>query len=196
MESSDFTEPLRSHLQAINIPSFQALSRAANVSKWQVNQLRQGKAKQMRVEVLLRLSHALQMPLTELIQTFSHDAALPPAASPQSASSEQTQQAFQLATLQVLESLLIQLPTVRHSLEKKPELPATRLLPLLRPLDDLLDAWGITAIAPVGAEMPYDPTQHQLMDGSAQPGDLVRVRYTGYVQGDCLLYRAKVSPLR
>jgi len=106
------------------------------------------------------------------------------------------QQDFQQGTLQVLESLLIQLPTIRHSLESKPDIPATRLLPLLRPLDTLLEAWGVVAIAPVGAEVPYDPTQHQLMDGTAEPGELIRVRYTGYMQGDRLLYRAKVSPLR
>jgi hypothetical protein len=36
---------------------------------------------------------------------------------------------------------------------------------------------------------------HQLLEGTAQPGDLVKVRYTGYRQGDKLLYRVKVSPV-
>ncbi len=47
----------------------------------------------------------------------------------------------------------------------------------------------------VGTELPYDSRQHQLMGGTANPGDLVRVRYAGYKQGDRLLYRAKVSPV-
>ncbi len=50
-------------------------------------------------------------------------------------------------------------------------------------------------IAPVGAEIPYNPQQHELLEGTAEPGEPVKVRYTGYRQGDKLLYRAKVSPL-
>jgi len=62
-------------------------------------------------------------------------------------------------------------------------------------MDVLLQQWGVEAIAPVGAELPYDPQQHQLLEGTAQAGDQVLVRYTGYRQGDKLLYRAKVSPV-
>jgi len=58
-----------------------------------------------------------------------------------------------------------------------------------------LQQWSVEAIAEVGKELPYDPTQHQLIEGTAQPGELVRVRYTGYRQGEKLLYRAKVSPV-
>ncbi|MGB7379946.1 MAG: XRE family transcriptional regulator, partial [Rivularia sp. (in: cyanobacteria)] len=36
---------------------------------------------------------------------------------------------------------------------------------------------------------------HQLIEGNAQPTEKVKVRYTGYRQGDKLLYRAKVSPV-
>jgi molecular chaperone GrpE (heat shock protein) len=53
----------------------------------------------------------------------------------------------------------------------------------------------VEAIAPVGAEIPYDPQLHQLMEGNPQLGEIVKVRYTGYRQGDKLLYRAKVSPV-
>jgi hypothetical protein len=34
------------------------------------------------------------------------------------------------------------------------------------------------------------------MEGHAEVGDRVRVRYTGYWQGEKLLYRAKVSPVK
>ena len=102
-------------------------------------------------------------------------------------------QEFQQTSLQTLESLLLQLPTATYAAQQNPDIPAIRLLPLLRPIHKLLIDWGITAIAPVGTELPYNPQQHQLMDGTAQPGDLVRVRYTGYAQGDRLLHRAKVS---
>jgi len=102
-------------------------------------------------------------------------------------------QEFQQATLQQLESLILQLPTALYAAQLNPQVPASRLTPLLRPLDQLLSAWGIEAIAPVGSEVPYDPQRHQLMEGIANVGDLVNVRYTGYVQGEKLLYRAKVS---
>lgn len=59
-----------------------------------------------------------------------------------------------------------------------------------------MQEWGVEAIASVGSEIPYDPQWHQLMDGTALPGELVRVRYTGYRLADNkLLYRAKVSPI-
>jgi molecular chaperone GrpE (heat shock protein) len=70
-----------------------------------------------------------------------------------------------------------------------------RLLPLVRPVEQLLQQWGVEAIASVGSELAYDPHLHQLMEGTAQPGELVRVRYTGYRIGEKLLYRAKVSPI-
>ncbi|EDX76427.1 hypothetical protein MC7420_4683 [Coleofasciculus chthonoplastes PCC 7420] len=62
-------------------------------------------------------------------------------------------------------------------------------------MEQLLQQWGIEAIASVGDELTYDPQWHQLMSGTVQPGELVRVRYVGYRQGDKLLYRAKVSPV-
>jgi hypothetical protein len=95
--------------------------------------------------------------------------------------------------LQVLESLLLQLPTAVYAAQQNPQVSAVKLLPLLRPIDALLQQWGIEAIAQVGVELPYDPQQHQLMAGTAAMGDRVRVRYVGYRQGDKLLYRAKVS---
>lgn len=217
----DYTEQLRSRLQQSGIPSFRALGRAAGVSTWHVSQLRQGKAADMQVKVLSKLSQALHCSLADLLANFSE---LPlPALSEfspkldravqqspeviqlrqeydrlQAQLIEQRQAVwgeFQQASLQTLESLLLQLPTATHAAQQNPNLPAARLLPLLHPIDQLLANWGIAAIAPVGIELPYDPQQHHLLDGTAQPGDLVRVRYTGYVQGDRLLHRAKVSPV-
>jgi len=205
----DFSERLRSLLQAANLPSFQALCRQAEVSKWQVEQLRRGRIATMRLDRLQRISQALGISLTDLIHTFSPQGtdAGSPADAPALKEEFQRLQTqlehqrehlygeFQQATLQTLESLLLQLPTALYTAQQKPDIPASRLAPLLRPLDQLLHQWGIEAIAPVGTELPYDPNQHQLMDGTAEPGELVRVRYVGYRQGDRLLYRAKVSPL-
>lgn len=104
-------------------------------------------------------------------------------------------QEFQQEGLQTLESLLLQLPTAIYAAQQNPQAPAVKLLPLLRPIEALLNQWGVAAIASVGDEVAYDPQQHQLMDGSAATGDRVRVRYVGYRQGARLLYRAKVSPV-
>lgn len=104
-------------------------------------------------------------------------------------------QEFQQSSVQVLESWLLQWPTAAYAVTQNEQLPAIRLLPLIKPVEQLLQQWGIEAIASVGDELAYDPQWHQLMSGTVQPGEMVRVRYVGYRQGDKLLYRAKVSPV-
>lgn len=211
--SSEYARRLRSLMQSVGVSSFKGLGRAAGVTEWQVRQLGQGKAAQMRVEALQKLSQTLQVSLLDLIAEFSE---IPkPSNASKSHSSEpdietlskeyerlqdqlteqkaSLKQEFQQTTLQTLESLLLQLPTVAHAVQQNPDLPASRLLPILRPIDQLLKTWDIEAIAPVGSEHPYDPQIHQLMDGTAQVGDRIKIRYTGYRQGEKLLYRAKVS---
>lgn len=212
MASYPYTQQLRSRMEAARIPSFKALSKAAHVSEWQVSQLRQGKADQMRADVLVKLGQVLRRSLDQLLQEFSSLDL--PVAEPEIANAEALQQEYerlksqldqqketlsydlQRQVLQTLETLLLQIPTAAYAAQQNPELPAQRLLPLLKPIDQLLKQWGIEAIAPVGSEVLYDPQFHQLLEGSAHPGDRVRVRYTGYVQGETLLYRAKVSPVR
>lgn len=202
-------------MDSAGISSFKALSQAAQVSEWQVSQLRQGKAGQIRAEVLAKLGQALRLSVEQLLCEFSSlDLPTPfdtlsstPTSAFEALQQEyervQTQldqqrdrltQDFQRQVLQTLETLLIQVPTAVYAAQQNPDLPAQRLVPLLKPIDQLLKQWGIEAIAPVGAEVPYDPQIHQILDGTANVGDRVRVRYTGYRQGDTLLYRAKVSP--
>ena len=105
-------------------------------------------------------------------------------------------QEYQRSTLQILESLLLQWPTVAYAARKNPEAPAVKILPLLQPLEQLLASWGIVPIGEVGADIAYDPQWHQLMPTAGRAPaleDQVRVRYVGYRQGEQLLYRAKVS---
>ncbi len=106
---------------------------------------------------------------------------------------ENLTQEFQRSSLQLLESWLIQWPTAALAAQRNPKLQAIKLLPLLKPVVNLLKHWGVEAIASVGEQVPYNPRCHELMEGTAEPGDLVKVRYVGYRQGDHLLYRAKVS---
>ena len=196
-------------MQRVGIVSFKALASAAGVSPRQIRRLRQGEIPQMRVETLLKLAQVLQVPINVLVKTFSNLDLAPPQTDDktidtlkqeyqrlqnQLAQQRQTLlQEFQLSSLQVLESCLLQLPTLAFKVQQNPEISATKLLPLMRPLEQLLQQWGIEQIAPVGSKLPYNEQLHQLLKGNAQPGDLVIVRYTGYIQGDKLLYRAKVG---
>jgi len=213
MTKPDFTPQLQNLMRRVGVTSFKALSRAARTSERQLLRLRRGEVEEMRVSVLLNLSQVLQIPLSELVATFSSTVILNAEveanseylalqkeyARSQLQLAEQRQtlwQEFQQSSLQVLEALLINLPTVVHKTQEKPDLPAVTVLRLLQtPIAQLLQQWGVEAIAPVGAELPYNPQLHQLIDGTATVGDTVKVRYTGYRQGDKLLYRAKVSPI-
>lgn len=205
-------------MMAAEIPSFRALARQAGVSDWSVTQLRRDRVAAMRVDILQKIAAALGVSLTELLGEFgaiaeTHDDS-PPASKAMAAESVVTLKAeyqrlqtqlehqsdelrrqFQTEALTVLESWLVQWPTVSQAVAKNPDLPASRVVPLVQPVQDLMAHWGVEAIAPVGAEIPFDPQQHQLMSGTAHPGDRVKVRYTGFRQGETLLHRAKVSPV-
>ncbi|NJR72657.1 MAG: nucleotide exchange factor GrpE [Scytonema sp. CRU_2_7] len=220
MSDIDFTSQLHDLMQRVGISSFKALSRSAGVSERQLLRLRRLGAEQMRVEILLKLAQALQLSLNELIAVFSQEELVKSQETPTKESQQLLQhvaelkkeyersqqqiqqqrqvllQEFQQSSLQLLESLLLQFPTAAHKARENPQLPAVNILPLVqKPLEKLLQQWGVEAIAPVGAELPYDPQLHQLIEGSSQIGELVKVRYTGYRQDGKLLYRAKVSPI-
>ncbi|MCY7284843.1 MAG: helix-turn-helix transcriptional regulator [Cyanobacteria bacterium CAN_BIN43] len=209
-----YSQRLRSLLHQAQLPSLKALSRVAEVSEWQVKQLSRGQAAKMRVESLHKLAQALQVSVVELVAKFSDlscsSIASQGVATPTDANLQQEyqrlqlqlqqqretlQQEFQNTSLQILESWLIQYPTAAYAAQQN-DVPASRLLPLMRPVEQLIKAWGLEAIATVGEEIPYDPQIHQLMEGNAEVGDRVRVRYIGYRQGEKLRYRAKVSPVK
>lgn len=207
----DYTQRLQQLMQPLGFSTYKQLSLSAGVSEKLLRRLRQGQVLQLRGETLLKLAQALQVSVSELLATFSSVSL--PATSPSEGEEaalrqeyqrlqqqlkqqrEALRQEFQQSSLQLLESWLVQWPTAAYAAQQNQQLPAVRLLPLVRPVEQLLQEWGVDAIASVGSEIPYDPHLHQLMEGTAQPGELVRVRYTGYRQGDKLLYRAKVSPV-
>ncbi|BAY90241.1 hypothetical protein NIES3275_22530 [Microchaete diplosiphon NIES-3275] len=217
-------------MQQMGISSFKELSRTAGVSERQILRLRQGKVKQMRVDILLKLSHTLQITLNEIVTNFSVTSERQENTSNSALSTQHSalknnqqnllqendnlrreyersqlallqqrellQQEFQQTSLQILEPLLLQWPTAAQKAKENQQLAAIKVVPLVqKPLEKLLQLWGIEAIASVDEEVPYDPQWHQLMDGSSQAGELVKVRYIGYRQGEKLLYRAKVSPI-
>jgi DNA-binding Xre family transcriptional regulator len=210
---SDFSQKLQNLMQQAGISSFKALSRQAGVSEYQVLRLRQGKLEQMRLHILLKLSKALQIPLSQLLSTFlESDIAPSPVPSPQEIADlkreyersqlqlqqqrEILRQEFQQSSLQLLETLLLQWPTAAKKAQENHQLAAVKIVPLVqKSLEKLLQAWGVEAIASVGVEIPYEPQMHQLKVGTAQPGEIVRVTHAGYIQGERLLYRATVEKL-
>jgi molecular chaperone GrpE (heat shock protein) len=240
--SRDSTQ-LQAWMTAANISSFKALSRTAAVTEWQVRLLKNGKIQQMRIEPLQKISQALGIRLTQLLESVldeswhqSEQAIAPslnssstqPSIQPSIQPSTQPEESqritqlqqeydrlqrqleqqrdqlrtqFQQASLRILEPWMIHFPTAAYHAQQQPDLPATKLIPLVRPVEQLLKSWGVEAIAPIGTELPYEPQWHQLREGSAQsgelqPGDLVCVRNAGYRQGEKLLHRAKVSPVK
>ncbi|MEM9924989.1 MAG: helix-turn-helix transcriptional regulator [Cyanobacteria bacterium P01_D01_bin.50] len=212
----DFTQKLLELMQQKDICSFKALSKVAGVSKYQIQRLRKGEIQQMRLEFLVKIAQALQIDLSELINKFSETELIKQQTSTQHSSQQiadlkkeyerlekqlENQEKlllsqFQQSSLQLLESLLIQFPTAAHKARENRQLPAANIIPLIeKPLNRLLQEWGVEAIASVGAELPYQPEIHQLIEGNAQIQEKVKVRYTGYRQGNKLIYRAKVSPV-
>jgi molecular chaperone GrpE (heat shock protein) len=230
MPDDDLTQKLQNLMQCVGISSFKSLSAAAGVSERQILQLRRGKLKQMRLEVLLKLAKVLQLSLSELAANFSDASSdyqvlnltVDTRNLTQSLNTgidlvqehtnlkgeyerivlmleqqqELLQQEFQESGLQILESLLLFWPTAAQKARENPQLEAVKILPLVqKPLDQLLQAWGVEAIASVGSEIPYNPQLHELLAGVAQPGEIVKVCYIGYRKGEKLLHRAKVNPL-
>lgn len=201
----------------VTINSLEELSKIAGISELQIRRLQYGLIEKMSIETVIKLATALQISVEELIAKFTKtpfpQRETLSSAESESESSQFWQQEyqkleqkmaqqpeilnnqFQQGSIQTIESWLIQWPTAVAAIEKNPELPAARLIPLVRPVKQLVDQWGLETIATVGEELPYDPQWHELMTGSANPGTKVKVRYVGYQQGNKILYKAKVSPV-
>jgi transcriptional regulator with XRE-family HTH domain len=207
---SDYTPQLQQQMQQVGITHFKQLSEVTGVSERQILRLRRGEITQMRLEVLLKLAQGLKMPLTELVQGFSPETIpVDKTPSPETATlqgeylrlqdqltqqQEELLQKFQAESLETLESWLVYWSAAAAAAKRNPDLRAVRLVPLVKPVEQLLVSWGVAAIGVVGEEVVYNPQFHQLIEGTANPGELVMVRNAGYQQGDKLLHRAKVSP--
>ncbi len=212
---NDRTETLRQLMKLAGISSFQILSDRTDVSRRAIDTLRKGNAATLRYGDLAKIAEVLQIELTELIATcitLSSNHELPNSQSSYSEidslreeyqrlesqlahQKQELRSQFEREVIQQLESLILQLPSAAYAAQTNPNMLAKNILPLLRPIDVLLQKWGITAIGAVGAQVVYDSQKHEFMDGSEQmeEGDLAIVRYVGYMQNEKLLYRARVS---
>jgi molecular chaperone GrpE (heat shock protein) len=216
MDRNDYRQnrqKLTQLMDRVGIVNLKELSKISGVSEYQLSRFLYGLILQMPVQSLIKLAKPLKLSVTELLNIFTE---LDPEANNISYSQESSEietwrqeyqrlqqqldsqketlnQEFQQSSLAILESLLLQLPTAIAAAQNNPQLPAVKILPLLKPIEQLLINWEIETIGNIGAEVPYNPTLHQLMEGTAAPEELVKIRYVGYRQGEKLLFRAKVS---
>lgn len=212
MEHKSLPQKLKQIMQIANIPSWRSLSALTGISRRAIDKLRSGQAADLKYADLCKLAQVLQIDLAQLVRDFIENST--ESSPPQSQSEienlrqecqylqqkieEQAQEMrsqFQQETIQQLESLILQLPSAASAAQNNPQMLAKNILPLLRPLDLLLQKWGIQAIGLVGEETSYDSQKHQLIEGSSliDQGDRVVIRYVGYTQGEKLLYRARVQ---
>ena len=206
---------LQDLMQQVDISDLEELSQEANVARLQLIRIQRGLICNLSVGAIARIAKALNVSIDSLVETFveqstenvhpqkteNRDALTACQQEYQKLQQEMLQQQefleaeFQKASLETIESWLLQWPTAVAAVRKNPQLPAERLLTLIKPIEQLLNQWDVKTIASVGAELSYDPQYHQLLKGTAEPGELVKVRYVGYKQKDKLLYKAKVSPV-
>jgi transcriptional regulator with XRE-family HTH domain len=194
------SKELQQLMGQVGISSLRQLSDRTQVSRRAINLVRQGEAENLKYADLRQLSQVLAVSVDRFMQIFSGIDLNENISEKSDLDSlgESLKAEIIAETLQKLESLLIQLPTAIYAAQQNPSLPARNLLPLLRPLDRLLQSWQIEAIAKVGEEVKYNPQWHSLVEEEeVTSGELVTVRYVGYKQvvngQEKLLHRVKVS---
>jgi transcriptional regulator with XRE-family HTH domain len=199
---SDTVTILRELMTKAEIRDYLQLSRKSRVSELQFYRIENNLLDNIPLGVLKKIAKALNISVTTLIDNLSssldsidgnHQENL------QSQKQDLTSNLiaeYQQETISILESLFLQLPTVIHAVNNNPRLPASRILPLFQPLNQLLSTWEIEPIGKVGDMVDYNPQEHELIENNGLPLEKikrVKIRYVGYRQKDKLLYRAKVS---
>jgi len=208
------SQALRQLMTGCDIATFKALSLRSQVSLGAIKRLQQGHILAMQVQTVGKIAGVLGISVDSLVRSLTTESIAIP--QPQAANSELHQEydrlaqqlkhqetnlreVFQHEALQTLEPWLIQWSAAAHAAQTNPQLMASKLLPLLTPIDRLLVEWGVSAIGAIGEECDYNPALHQGMNGDCQLGDRVRVRFLGYryqnSNGNHVLHRAKVMRL-
>ena len=208
------SQALRRLMTGQDITTFKALSLRSQVSLGAIKRLQQGHILTMQVQTVAKIARVLEISVDDLVRSLTTESIGIP--QPKASNSEVQQEydrlaqqlkhqattcreTFQHEALQTLEPWLIQWSAAAHAAQTNPQLTASKLLPLLTPIDRLLAEWGVSAIGTIGEECDYDSALHQGMNGDCQLGDRVRVRFLGYryqnSNGNHVLHRAKVMRL-
>lgn len=189
---------LHQWMTRVQINSYRELSCLAQVSQLQLHRLENGLLNSIPLGILKKIAHALNLSVDTFIDTLSEEEESLPLEIKATESASEIKLECQREAISLLESLLLQLPTFTHAVQNNPHLSATKLLPLLEPLKELLSHWGIEAIGTVGEIVTYNPQEHELMDNNSlttTESKPVKIRYVGYRHHDKLLYRAQVSSI-
>jgi DNA-binding Xre family transcriptional regulator len=203
----DNTLKLQELMQKVGINSFKQLYLLIGTSAQTIRKLRSSELDTLRWQTLVKISSILQISVNELIDIFgdesisgSDDRSLETLQQEyqhlqqQLVQQRETIQAeFQYQSLQTLESFLTYFPAAKYAARNNPDFPASKIFPLVQSIDRLIQQWNVTVIGEIGSEIAYDPRWHQLIEGIANPDELVTVRYVGYRQDNKLIFRAKVS---
>ena len=176
-----------------DIDTFKALSLRSQVSLGAIKRLQQGHILTMQVQTVSKIAGVLGLSVDDLVRSLTTESI--PIPKPTVSNSELQQEydrlaqklkyqekslreTFQHEALQTLEPWLIQWSAAAHAAQTNPQLMASKLLPLLSPIDRLLIEWGVSPIGTIGEECDYDPALHHGMNGDFQGGDRVRIRFS------------------
>lgn len=214
MTQNTVSQTLRQLMTDCDIDTFKALSLRSKVSVGAINRLQQGHILKMQVQTVSKIARVLGLSVDGLVRSLTTESI--PIPKPNASNSELQQEynrlaqklkhqekslreTFQHEALQTLEPWLIQWSAAAHAAQTNPQLMASKLLPLLSPIDRLLIEWGVSPIGAIGEEYDYDPALHHGMNGDFQVGDRIRIRFLGYryqnSTGNHVLHRAKVMGL-
>ena len=197
----DYTPKLRELMNQAQVNSFRELCERSGVPRSQRLKMRRGQFTRIPWESFMALAKSLEISVEEILNLFGLVSITSKPKSTNSQASaivtDDSKNQWQQEGLEILESLMLQLPTASFAAQNNPTAPAVRLLPLLKPLDQLLESWDVERIGMVGEQTSFDPQSHQWMGPGEVPaeGSLVKFRYVGYRHGDRLLHRAKVGPI-
>ncbi|MEB3174914.1 MAG: helix-turn-helix domain-containing protein [Cyanobacteriota bacterium] len=193
-------------MAAVQIETLEELSRRSGLTEWQLRRAEWGLLPKLSLEAAQRLAETLHISLGELSQNLGGVSGQPQSNSEALArecqrlqgelagQSRRLEEEFRRSALQILEPWLRQWPSAVSAAEVKPDWPARKLVPLARPVFALLEAWGVESLGAVGEIVAYDPQWHEVLEGAEPaPGEPAQIRYSGYRQGESLLFRAKVS---
>ena len=188
MSENSLEAVLQELMATAQIPNWQQLSHQTGISAKRLRKLRYGQSDHLKLSELINLSQSLQVSLAGLLERWGLPSS-PESISPPASSLTE----FQLTSIQAIESFLTYWPAAAHQAQINPEFPARKLLPLVKSIEQLLVSWEVAPLQAVGTTLPFNPQQHQSIDGHISPGEMVMVRYPGYQQRDKLLWRSQVS---
>jgi transcriptional regulator with XRE-family HTH domain len=199
---------LSEQMKTAQIPSFRELAHRSGLSQYQINKIRRGEWDSLSLAGALRLAQVLQVSLDDLLAWTELKPPEPQAdRSTESLDYQHLQNQLdhqaEILTTQIqrdalhqLESWLRNWPKVVHAIHNdKPDLLAAKILPLLRPLEILLQTWGVEPIGKIGDRLPYSPQEHQPLSPIENSNVLVEIQRPGYRHQGNLLFRAEVKAI-